>query len=241
MCVIDANIPPETLKYICEQCEFEGIPLWYNPTDYYKCNKIVQTGCLSKLTYMSPNYKELLMIFKTAIYNDLTLSSSEKTRLLDLAEETNEREIGHLKDIFKYLLRFLPFIIMSRGEEDLILASQRALDLNSKNEMPRKNGNVLVHDAVFKPHLHLFPTIKLNSNETVINVNGAGDSASAGIIAGIIKGYSLVDSIYNGLLAAKYTLKTNKSVSDELNKIRKTEIDKIVKENLKNIKIIALN
>ena len=217
------------MKYVCEQCESKGIPVWYNPTDYRKCDKIVQVGCLSKLTYMSPNLKELLLIARSLFKN-------EKSHLLKDVNETSDLE--SLKPILKHLVEFVPLIVLSRGEKDLILASRTRLDLKSSVEMPRK-GRCL-NRAKFEPHLYLFPTIKLSGQETVVNVSGAGDSASSGIVSGIVKGFSLIDSVYYGLLAAKCTLKTNKTVADDLVNINKSDIDRAVKENEKEIKTISL-
>lgn len=232
---MDANIPSETLAYVCDECERSSIPVWYNPTDYRKCSKIVQTNRLSKLTYMSPNYKELILIFKTSVESDQQLSANEKSRLLELC---NEESIDNLKIVLKYLVKFVPIIVVSRGENDLILASRTSIELNGPNKMPRRG---FVKSTAYDPHLYLFPTLKLAENEVLKNVSGAGDSALAGLVAGILKGWPLVDSVYNGLLAAKLSIQTNQCISDKLDFVTARDVKRAVGENELNIKVIRLN
>lgn len=191
---------------------------------------------------MSPNFKELLLIFKTCLESDKNLTSAEKSHLAGSSSIDNPNghgEIENLKIMLKYLLKFVPYIMVSRGENDLVLASRHALDLTGPNKMPRRGLDASVVND--KPHLYLFPTLKLDeSRESIRNVSGAGDSSLAGLVAGILKGWPLVDSIYNGLLAAKLSIQTNESISDKLGLISPTQIEEAVRQNSKQIKIIRL-
>lgn len=247
MCVIDADIPIETIAYICDQCQAQNIPVWFNPTDLRKCDKIVKSKCLSKITYMSPNFKELLLIFKSTLIND-NKAQNIKSRLYEIAdmydrnleENINRIEHDHLKEILRYLLKFVPIIVLSRGEDDFVLASRNLLQIDANDQLATKSNLKNFMQASSNPHMYLFPTIKLSRNEKVENVSGAGDSASAGIIAGVIKNYSLVDTIYNGLLAAGLALQASECVSENLLTLGKNEVARAVEENIKNIKIIPL-
>ena len=49
-----------------------------------------------------------------------------------------------------------------------------------------------------------------------MNESGAGDSMSAGVIYGILKGYSLGCTIYNGILSAKLALLTSNNINPRL-------------------------
>ena len=82
--------------------------------------------------------------------------------------------------------------------------------------------------------------IQLEKNEKLVNVSGAGDSATSGIIAGLLKGYSLNESVYNGLLAGKYALLTHKNVSSSLESISLEQLKSIISTKQKQIKKIHI-
>ena len=75
-----------------------------------------------------------------------------------------------------------------------------------------------------------FPALNID-NEAIVNVTGAGDSCSSGLIAGLVKGYDLKFAILNGLLAAKYALMTHMNISTKLGDIDLDLLKKISVEN----------
>ncbi len=240
MCVLDANVSVETMEALCKFCAEKSIPIWYNPTDIRKCNRIVSS--LSKVTYISPNSKELLAIFKEMISRDDTahfdlIHLVGKYSALD---SDHEIEFEDLKHMLNYLLKFVPFIFFSRGERDLVLASSFKLDLNRRGQFPLKNDLDRVRDAKWQPHLYLFPVLKLENGSEIVNVSGAGDSASSGYIAGIMKGYTVNCVVYNGLRAAMLTIMSNRTISPSLANISLSEIESLVERNEKNIETISL-
>lgn len=127
---------------------------------------------------------------------------------------------------------------MSRGSEDLILAS--AFELNDQSILPSRQRMNQLKEQKWAPQILLYPILSLKENETVSNVSGAGDCASSGIIAGIIKSYTLHACIYNGLAAAKLSLMSDRTVSEKLNGLNLDYIQKLVEENQINIKKILL-
>lgn len=245
LCVIDADIPVETIKLVCDFCDKENIPVWFNPTDLRKCTKILSSNCYSKLTFMSPNYKELLTIFNEVLRNEDGHSeaflSDLSSKYTDKLNKNDEKiEMNDLKLILKYLLKFIPFIVLTRGKEDLVLASSIQLSVDEKGQLPLKNNLAQFKAKPWNPHLYFFPVVDLEKSEKFINVSGAGDSNTSGIIAGMVRGYSLNCSIYNGLLSAKFALQTNGNVSKQLSNIDKAALDKLVEENRSNIKCAPL-
>jgi sugar/nucleoside kinase (ribokinase family) len=240
MCVLDANVPVETMNALCKFCAEKSMPVWYNPTDIRKCSRIVSS--LSKVTYISPNAKELLAIFKDTISKDTT----EHFDLIHLVgkystqNSDTEIEFEDMKHMLKYLLKYVPFIFFSRGERDLVLASSIKLDLDAEGQFPLKNGLERVRNAKWEPHLFFFPVLRFQNESEIVNVSGAGDSASSGFIAGIIQGYTVKSVIYNGLKAAMLTIKSNRTISPNLADIKLSEIQEIVKQNEQNIKTVSL-
>lgn len=253
--IVDADVPVETLRYIVGICYDAKIPIWYNPTDLRKCMKIIDAKSLSKLTYISPNSKELFTIFAHIFQHPTTLD--DRITEYEIKQKLSEHEfknlnriikryktnldnieINDLKAILKYLLIYVPFIVLSRGSNDLILASSSKLSLYERKQLPLKKNFQKIND--WSPQLNYFPVIQLNSNETVVNVSGAGDNTSAGIIAGVLRDYDLVSTIYCGLLAAKYTLLTHENVSSRISNINSNLIHEISYQYTKEIKVECL-
>lgn len=55
--VLDANLPVATIRWVCQFCHEQQIPLWIEPVSVEKSRKI--TDFLSSITYISPNKEEL--------------------------------------------------------------------------------------------------------------------------------------------------------------------------------------
>ena len=244
-CVIDADIPMETIEYVSSVCEKESIPVWFNPTDLRKCYKIINS--LDKVTYMSPNSKELFTLFSLALEKDKTLGREEMKVLSEInakyKESVNDLDrlsFDDLKLILKYLLKYVPFIVLTRGVDDLILASAVDLVADKENQLPTKSTIKQFKSMPRKPQMLFFPIIKLNEFEKVVNVSGAGDSNSSGMIAGIVKNYKLNTIVYNGLTAAKLTIMSNKTVSPSLNSIYFDLVEQKALENQSQIRKILL-
>ena len=223
-------------------CEEKNIPIWYNPTDLRKSTKVVEAGVFSKLTFMSPNVKELFAIFNSTFQKDEQLAESVREHYKILGSKyddifTNMCE-NDLIEILKYLIQYVPVIILSRGPKDLMVAC--AYDLNiDKRDQQLPTREILTNINKMKnkkPVVIEFPVLKFEAHESYKNESGAGDSMSSGIIYGILNGYSLSDTIYNGILSAKLALTTTHNVSTDLCKIDSTRLANLTAENKFNIK-----
>lgn len=244
LCVIDADIPNDSIKIICDFCHQQSIPIWFNPTDLRKCTKVYDSKCLDKITFMSPNYKELLTIFNQILNGDnaenklLKMISHKYSFMLENNVEVIEE--NDLKEILKYMLKYVPLIFLTRGTEDLILASSVKLNLDQVDQLPLKKSLGDFRKKDWDPHMYSFPIVELKREDVFVNVSGAGDSNSSGIIAGLFKNYNLACTVYNGLLAAKYALLTNTNVSEQISSINLKIIQEIVDKYLNKIKTIRL-
>jgi sugar/nucleoside kinase (ribokinase family) len=261
ICIVDADLSVESLRYILNKCykDFK-LPVWYNPTDLRKCMRVIEAKSLSKITFMSPNSKELLAIFLDVFGK--ANESDDRINEIQIKQKLNTSELKNLEKIFKnykkssqidkidkidnenlklilkYLLIYVPFIFLSRGSNDLILASACKLNLYERQQLPIKrvqNDESLINE--WSPQLSYFPVIKLDSCENIINVSGAGDNTSAGIVSGILKDYDLITCVYNGLLAAKYTLMTNENLSPKISTIDLKVLNNIIEDYKDNVKI----
>ena len=100
--VMDGNIPTETMSYICDVCSTSGVPgcsssiyslfswscwsltsrfasVWFEPTDMHLVGKIYSENQYKKLTYVSPNYNELVALNEkiTEMHPDLISSAAD--------------------------------------------------------------------------------------------------------------------------------------------------------------------
>jgi pseudouridine-5'-phosphate glycosidase/pseudouridine kinase len=240
ICVIDADIPVETIKFICEICNSNSIPIWFNPTDIRKCKKILDANCLSKITYISPNSKELFILFEGLLKQENSNDKILNDICKKYTEKVNENfDFNDLKHILKYMLKYVPFIMLSRGSNDFILASSIDLKLDKKNQLPSRRTFSEFKKSEQFAQIITFPVVKLSENE-IINVTGAGDSTSSGIITGIVRNYNLDYVIYNGLTAGKFALLSQDNVSKDLHLIDEFYLQDIISKQKLNIKKILL-
>jgi pseudouridine-5'-phosphate glycosidase/pseudouridine kinase len=249
LCVVDANCPVETLEYIGNVCAEHGVPLWYNPTDVRKSAKIIEANQLTRTTYVSPNLKELYTMFaylyrqKIDVSGDSRMTQDELGQLGRLVLNNSQANWTHdeIRLMIKYMLQYVPYIILTMGKSDLILASRNPIGLYDRDQLPIKKSNRKIqYRTEWSPQLIHLPIVDLDRDELVVNVSGAGDSTSSGIIAGILKGYDLISSAYNGLLAAKYTLLTQKNVSESLTSIDTNALNKCIGKYKGRIRIEKL-
>jgi hypothetical protein len=97
LCVLDADLPLESLHFAATFCQQRHIPLWYNPTDLRKSTKVVDARVLSNLTFMSPNTKELVAIFSAAVRADPSLDQAQRQQLTILGSKYSDG-FAHLQD-----------------------------------------------------------------------------------------------------------------------------------------------
>lgn len=242
MCVLDADIPVETVLFIVNYCWEQRIPIWYNPTDLRKSTKVVDAGVLSKLTFMSPNTKELFAIFNATFERDQRLDESEREAFKILGSKYKDI-FTHLQDkdleqILKYLIQFVPVIILSRGPKDLMVACAYDLDLDQPGQQfpTRATLHQVQRQPNKQPVVVEFPVLQFDDSEKYVNESGAGDSMSSGIIYGILRGFSCTNTIYNGILSAKLALLTSHNVSEDLGNIDSERLDQLTSLNKFKIK-----
>lgn len=241
LCILDADIPLDSIKSVAEICAKNNVPIWYNPTDLRKSTKIVEAGVLSETFYMSPNMKELFAIFNSIFPEDSNLTEEEKAHYKILGSKHNDIfthvSENDLTEILKYMIKFVPVIFLSRGHEDLMLACAYDVKLNEANQFPLKNNVSKIMEASNKqPVIYEFPVLDIEESNENTNVSGAGDSMSSGIIFGILNGYSLGNTVYNGLLSARYALQTSNNISSELGKITLDNLNALTVKHQPNIK-----
>lgn len=95
-----------------------------------------------------------------------------------------------LEIVGRKLLSYFHTIILTQGSDE-VLVFARDIDSN-------------------------FMSLPVPPVDTIVNVTGAGDSLNAGIIAGLINGHCLKDSVEMGIRVAQHTLKSQRAVGENV-------------------------
>jgi fructose-1-phosphate kinase PfkB-like protein len=193
---------------------------------------------------MSPNTKELFAIFNSVFQKDKSLGDDVRehykvlgSKYSDIFTDLDESD---LNEILKYLVQYVPVIILSRGKKNLKVACAYDVDLEKSGQFPNKENLKDIKTKnkkhIMQPVVFDFPVLKFEDNEKYMNESGAGDSMSSGIIYGILNDYTLSNTIYNGVLSAKLALLTTNNVNEEIGNINLEKLNKITDMNRDQIK-----
>ncbi|BBN07462.1 hypothetical protein MPTK1_4g03940 [Marchantia polymorpha subsp. ruderalis] len=193
--LVDANLDPLVIKLACEVASDADVPVWFEPVSVAK--SVRATGCLSSMSYISPNEAELV-----AMANALhpTQFSSEKRRgsmyVVTIGDEMSRNNvytvIYKLKDCIRKLLHAgVMYIILTVGSLGAVWCS---MDLAGEISC-----------------LHI-PALQAS----VVKLSGAGDSLVAGTLAALSNNITTFRALAYGVAAAKLTVESDMNVPQTL-------------------------
>lgn len=198
MICLDGNISAPTINYVCSFAKEHGIPVLFEPTDPCNARKPFETDGWKALAYTTPNLMEL-----QAMNRALGLPvTAELPRELDGV-------IDAALEMSRPLLKHLQCVIVSLGREGVLLCST-----SEDGEIclqPRKDPQTSAGQLCA---IH-YPAIAVRAEE-VLNVSGAGDCLTAGIIAGLLSGQETNTCVRMGLLAASYSVRSQEAISTSI-------------------------
>ncbi|PVD31867.1 hypothetical protein C0Q70_07291 [Pomacea canaliculata] len=113
---LDGNFSATLIEQVCQLCENEGTPVWFDPTDVHKATKLFQTHAWKKLTYISPNFSEACHIWSA-------LTGKTPELPADLSEDAVVKTAAQF---CRDLLQHIPVIIITLGRYGLLLAERHA-------------------------------------------------------------------------------------------------------------------
>ncbi|CAM1311378.1 Uncharacterised protein g5665 [Pycnogonum litorale] len=198
MVVIDGNIPGETMKFVIDECHDKyNVPVWFEPTDAMKAVKPFRDDTWKKITYMSPNFNELV-----CIHSELS-GKNLRTALNDIPTSCEEI-IGISTDICQRILEHIPVVIVTIGLNGVILCARHShIKINNNDS------------GIFVKH---FPPIKV-PGELRVSVSGAGDCLAGAIISAVTAmGLDIETSIVAGLKAASLSIQSVYPVPSTIDK-----------------------
>ncbi|XP_014662652.1 PREDICTED: pseudouridine-metabolizing bifunctional protein C1861.05-like isoform X2 [Priapulus caudatus] len=200
----DANIPPDTIRYICDVCAEANVAVWFEPTDTLKAANIIdEAESWRSVTYTSPNVAELL-VMGDALGVTPPAWQSEDTAV----------SIPTLADQVKLICR--PLIATSMMAVFVTLGARGVLVATTADIEQPLAGNVTQVSDRTEMRIYHYPACNMQENETCVSVSGAGDSMVATIIAGMLENRSLDDCVKAGLLAAAHSLHTREPIPTTL-------------------------
>lgn len=209
--IIDGNLPVETISYILKESQNLMIPVFYEPTDLRISGKpfgYIPKHLTQQIRLLTPNYYELENIVRV-VHKDFqvptlkTTPNGNGTNILD-SVRLMLNSIGDLFDC----------VIVTLGQCGVVLGLNSSID--PYQESLFRNHKYILDTT--KPieaskRIIFFPTP--NVVKDVVNVSGAGDSFAGGFISGLLKEWTVVQSISMGFRAARKALQTTAAVPDE--------------------------
>ena len=201
----DGNLSYETLVHIMGICAREGVPTWFEPTCRASSTKFISPTPHPAQLYpsvASPNRQELV-----TMHGAIFAPGSELTTL--------HPDYQTAVELCTDLLRHIPVVIVTLGEEGVVLALRHRDMLHSTQLLAllsseSRNPFALIPEQFVTYH---FPAVPVSN---VTSVSGAGDCLAGTVIAGLVEGASLEAAISSGILAASLSLQSKDTVPDNL-------------------------
>ncbi|XP_073828735.1 uncharacterized protein [Musca autumnalis] len=207
--IIDANLPLATIQWILQQANRSRIPVFYEPTDLRIAGKIfsgIRCDDIYVIRLTTPNYAELQDIVKSEFGEDYKIDKVD----LNNIEETLKSVKRMLKDI-DYMF---DCVVVTLGQTGIVLSLNSSVDPYTQS-LFRNQKYIFepIRCDEFSKQIIFFPTPSVVKD--VVSVSGAGDSFAGGFISGLLKEYTVTQSIGLGFYAAKQALKTAAAVPEE--------------------------
>ncbi|XP_015114276.1 pseudouridine-metabolizing bifunctional protein C1861.05 [Diachasma alloeum] len=202
--ILDGNPPVDTIREVIDIAVNCQIPVWYEPTDVKKACKIFDAHSEWKkiLHFVTPNVKEL---FAMAEYFSI--------KKMDHISPDGAREL--ITDVAEKLAEYIPVVVATMGAEGVLIVRR-----GSKSDVfYSKNNNklLLLENGGIQSRLYSpTPKIKEHSRESKYSVSGCGDCLAAGIISGILRGFTEESCVSLGLKAARLSLESTQTVPTSL-------------------------
>lgn len=185
--VLDANVTRETQMRVGVMCAEHKIPLWYEPVGVAKsvrCVPLLQQGYIQ---YISPNVDELVAIAH-AMHIEVPVGISS------VHFSTPSSDYRPLAKSLRMVMKACPnllAIVLTIGARGVLLACR---------ETPKQDLVEVIH----------YPAIQV---PVVENTSGAGDTMVGAIVAQLLRGVTIQNSIPFGIAASSLTLLSPANVS----------------------------
>lgn len=207
--IIDANLPIDTIHWILKTAREVKVPVFYEPTDLRISGKPFYSSVphlTNIIRLITPNYAELQDIVRSELGDHYEFDE------VDL--ENVEATLESVKRMLKAISHMFDCIVVTLGQAGIVLSLNYSVN-------PFQQPLFIDQKYIFDPtestetskRIIFFPTPIVEKN--VVSVSGAGDSFAGGFISGLLKEYTVSQSIGYGFHAAREALKTEAAVPKE--------------------------
>uniref|UniRef100_A0A1I8PQD8 Carbohydrate kinase PfkB domain-containing protein n=1 Tax=Stomoxys calcitrans TaxID=35570 RepID=A0A1I8PQD8_STOCA len=209
--IIDGNLPRDTIVYILEQARLFRIPVFFEPTDLRIAGRpfqIIPGSLTQQIRLITPNYAELDNLVAAVC------PAKQQTRVIP-DFDSFEKLLASVQSLLHVIHDRFDCIVVTLGQHGVVLSLKACID-PYKCGLFLNNRYVLGLVGTTKNAIHriiFFPTPFVVKR--VVNVSGAGDSFAGGFISGLLKEYTVTQSIALGFMAASKALQTAAAVPHE--------------------------
>ena len=195
VCVLDANMTSETIAHVVEKAFLFNVPVIFEPTSVAKCTRILESLKQGKIWCLTPNTLEFVTICKN-------LAPSLEEHLSSKLFSDQKA----LKIVCSFLFSKFPLthLIIKMGKNGAALASNPNASSFKSPSIPAKLAN---------PEDLYLTFFAAPSIPHIVSTSGAGDSFVGGLVASLVSGRSILESIPYAIVAASLTLQSEHSVS----------------------------
>ncbi|XP_075158010.1 uncharacterized protein LOC142231280 [Haematobia irritans] len=208
--VIDGNLPMDTIASILKEAQQYKIPVFFEPTDLRISGKPFRNlsrTLTQQIRIVTPNYAELENLLEAAC-------PEFKHPKIRPDFGNTEKLLKSVKCMLIYIGHMFDCIVVTLGQHGVVLCLNSSID-PYQCSMFKKHRYIVdtSQPAESNKRIIFFPTPYVIKN--VVNVSGAGDSFAGGFISGLLKEYTITQSLALGFMAASKALQTASAVPRE--------------------------
>ncbi|KAH9508287.1 hypothetical protein Btru_050730 [Bulinus truncatus] len=202
MVILDGNFTSNFITGVVEKCARMSVPVWFEPTDLFKCKAPFQTDAWRKLSFISPNLVELISMYQ-AMCQKLGVDGIQ----VSITEDSDIQEILAASVVMCHdLASHIPVILLTLGRHGVLLCHKLG---ENHHFLPPTNAGPF--KAIY------YPSFSQDMEPSkIVSVSGAGDCLAATIIASMLNGHSIDQCIKYGLLAAYVSIQSLSAVPDSI-------------------------
>ncbi|XP_073831784.1 uncharacterized protein [Musca autumnalis] len=207
--IIDANTPVAHIRWILANAHSQKVPVFYEPADLKVSGKAFYNFIplfTNTIRLTTPNYAEL---------QDIVKSEWEQYYKFNTVDLNNiEETLESVKSMLKAISHMFDCVVVTLGPNGIVLSLNASVD-PYRQSLFRNQKYIFdpTERAEIQKKIIFFPTPYVV--EDVVSVSGVGDNFAGGFISGLLKEYTVTQSIALGFYAAKRALKTAAAVPEE--------------------------
>lgn len=202
MVIFDANLSVETIEAILEVAKDNNKPAFFESTDMRMSEKpfVMPPQLYTQIKFATPNLYELRHMAKF-----LGFTNTNERKSLDPAfiGESEQGILTEVKQLAEFMSNKVDNLIITLGSLGVVVAR------HNPDIAFFKDYKYIEKNSDFQ--LRYYPSTPIPD---IVNVSGAGDSFSSGLIAGMLDGLPESVCISIGLEAANRALMSKNAVAD---------------------------